>query len=598
MLNSSTGRRRLATFAAACLLSVALPAGAAFAQKQKNKDVAPPPAAEMSIDYVVSIPTVTGVDSSIDDATLTDILSGAFVENADALAGLDATSITVPEIAVTVKSTRADEVKETTITFSNLVLENVTDGVADSVSLGSIGMETGEGTVDFGAMSAANFDIGGVLGIYGLVDRGGQTALETIYTDFTAEGGSIDMTDGSCTIGGTYGAEFKARPLKMPFGEMIALAQELEDDPDTMDPALIGQVMRMYADILTAFETSEVTFDGFSCDITDEQGRPVNFAIASMTLGGMSPGTYPSIVLEGLNIAVEDDGAISLDNFTFKPMDLSGTIAVLEGAPELVDEAWLEANARGLIPAMEGFSLSGMSVDVPDPDNEEARVKADIGNFDLTLGSYVNGIPTLLDTSAANIQVALPENGGDEQMQQLIALGVTDIDAGFRLAANWDETNSTIVLEEASVTGANLATVKLAGTIANATADLFALDTDTALMAAMGVAIQSLKLDVTDAGLSDIVLAAAAAEQGGDPAALRPIFAGLAEGTIIGFMAGAADAAKLGAAVNSFVSGTAKSLNITIDAKSAPGLGLEDFMAAEEDPTTLLGKVNISATAK
>jgi len=61
---------------------------------------------------------------------------------------------------------------------------------------------------------------------------------------------------------------------------------------------------------------------------------------------------------------------------------------------------------------------------------------------------------------------------------------------------------------------------------------------------------------------------------------------------------GAADAAKLGAAVNSFVSGTAKSLNITIDAKSAPGLGLEDFMAAEEDPTTLLGKVNISATAK
>ena len=149
-----------------------------------------------------------------------------------------------------------------------------------------------------------------------------------------------------------------------------------------------------------------------------------------------------------------------------------------------------------------------------------------------------------------------------------------------------------------SLTGAALATVLIAGTIANATEDLFALDMNTSMAASMAVAVKSLDLTVTDAGLSDVILAVVAAEQGADPATLRPVFAGLAQGSIIGMMAGAADAAKLGEAINSFVAGKAKTLMIGLDAKSDPGLGMMDFMQAEDDPTSLIGKVNISAEAK
>ena len=39
-------------------------------------------------------------------------------------------------------------------------------------------------------------------------------------------------------------------------------------------------------------------------------------------------------------------------------------------------------------------------------------------------------------------------------------------------------------------------------------------------------------------------------------------------------------------------------LSIDLVAKEEPGLGLMDFMAAETDPTVLLGKVTINATAK
>ena len=594
-MNVTTGSR-LPAIAAACMLSVALPATGGLAkEKVKTTDAAP---VALEMDYSVSIPTIDAVGSNLDDALLTEILSGKIVENAEALSGLDATSIAVPEITLSITSQSDDDRHDATITFSDLMLEDVVDGQAGSISLTGINLKADDADFSFGAMSASNLDIAGVLGIYGLVDTSGQTELETIYTNLVSEGGTLQSEEVTCSLGGVTGAEFKARPLKTSFVEMMAIGQAMEDQGDDVDPATMGQFLKMYADILTAFETSDVSFEGFDCSGVDEDGRPMTFAVAGMTMGGMSPGIYPSITMEGFNVVVEGDGAFTMDNLVIKPMDLASTIATLEAAPDEVDEAWLEQNARALIPAMEGLSLEGLDIDIPDPDNDGARIQAKIGAFDISLDSYLNGIPTGLDVSASQIQAAIPQDSGDETFEQLLALGITDINAGFRLAATWDAASESIAVEEASVTGVDLATVLLAGTIANATEDLFALDMDASVAAGMAVAVQNLDLTVTDAGLSDIILAVVAAEQGADPATLRPVFAGLAQGSVIGMMAGAADAAKLGEAVNSFVAGNARTLMIGIEAKSEPGLGMMDFMQAEEDPASLLGKINISAEAK
>lgn len=594
MLLTHLSRRRIGAVATACLLSVALPATPVWAQKVKTK-TKPPATVETSVS--VEIPTIEARNSSIDEATLAEILRGDIAGHAEALAELDATSIGVPEIVVSVTSSQDGKRYDTTLTFTDLLFEDVIDGVAAGVSLGGIDMLTDEGTFDFGAMSATSFDIGGMLGVYGLVDRG-STEIETIYRDLVAEGGTLEADEVSCTFGAIAADEFRARPLRTSFADIMAMAQAMEDDPEDIDPALLGQFLRIYADILTAFETSEITFDGLSCEGTDDEDRPLTFSIAGMTMGGMSPGVYPSISMDGFSIVVEGDGSVELDNFTVKPMDLGGIVATLEAAPERVDEAWFETNARALIPAMEGLSFVGLDIDIPDPDSAGTRIQASVGNFDLTLGSYRNGIPTSLDLSAANILADLPADSGDDTIQQLRALGITSVDAGFRVAAAWNEAASTIDVEEVSVTGADLATVLLAGTIANATADLFALENDTAVAAGMAVALKGLDLTVIDAGLSDIVLSVVAAEQNADPATLRPVFAGLAEGTVIAMMAGAADAAQLGGAINSFVSGKAKTLAIGIVAKTDPGLDFADLVAAESDPTVLLDKVDISAEAK
>ena len=227
---NTTTRQRLGILATACLLSVALPAGSAWAQKIKNKGE---PAADTSAtatvsDVSVNIPTIEAVDSNVDEATLRSIFGGNVIDNADALAGLSATSITIPEITLTTTTTIEGEATEAVVTFSDLVLTDITDGTAASVNLAGMSLDAGEsGTADFGTLSASTFNIAGVLGFYGLVDSG-QTELETIYTDFSFEGGTFEAPEVSCTMGPVSVAEFKARPLSHNFMEIMALVESLE----------------------------------------------------------------------------------------------------------------------------------------------------------------------------------------------------------------------------------------------------------------------------------------------------------------------------------------------------------------------------------
>jgi hypothetical protein len=491
------------------------------------------------------------------------------------------------------------EVKSGQLSFTDVVLEDIEDGVAASIALGGVELTSDEDVSgSFGAVSATDFDIGGMLAIYGLVDAEGQTELSTLYSDFNAEGGSIETPDLVCNVGAIETAELKGRPLKFSFADMMAMSQAMEAEGETPSPETIGTALRMYADIFTAFESSPATFGGFDCKGTDEDGKPLDFAMGGMTMDGMSAGTYPAIALHDFRIAMEGDGEMSIANIGFKAMDISGPIAAVEAAPEAIDQAWLDANARSLIPAFTGFSFDGFKMDIPNPDAEGQRIKADIGAFDLSLGDYLNGIPTNLSTTGEAIVVDVPTDSGDPQFQQLVDLGITSVNLGFAVKAAWDETANAINIEDVSVSGADLATVKLAGTIGNATAALFDIDADTSMAAAMGVVINNLKVNVVDAGLSDIVLASVSASQGADAASMRPIYAGLAEGTILGMLAGAAEAQKVGKAVSAFISGDAKDLTIEMTAKDPAGLGLADFMAAEQDPTVLIGKTNITAISK
>jgi hypothetical protein len=376
----------------------------------------------------------------------------------------------------------------------------------------------------------------------------------------------------------------------------MTLAGRLEAQGENPAPEDIAQFVAFYADMLTAFESTETRLEGFDCSGTGEDGTSMEISLGEMVLGEWTEGRYPDLSVSGFTIA-GGDGTMSLDSATFKGFDLSGIVETLETAGTELNEQWFAENYRSVIPPFEGLSFSGFSVDIPDPDAAEERIQFSIGDADLTLADYVNGIPATISSFVSNLVVDIPTNSSDEQVQQLLALGIEQLDVGYEISAAWDEQAGTITVDRLALTGAELGTIALAAVIGNATEALFSTDTNEAMASAMTLTAKSLSIDLENAGLVDLILQGVAQQQGGDAEQLRTQFSGMAQATILALLGGGSDVQQLSQAVGQLVNGAAN-FSLSITANEEAGLSLTELMALQSgNPAALLNSVTLEASA-
>jgi len=326
--------------------------------------------------YELSVPSVEVVDGNINEGAVRGLFTGA-PGALDALATLDAKSVTIPEIKVSYPS-YVDGAGPSVITYRDITLTDVADGVAASAHVGSAdfsGAESVTGT--FGEMSVGRFDLAALLGFYGLAAApAAGTEMKEVYADFKFSGGSLKGGDAfSCEFGTGELGSFSARPLKQNFTEINALivqADAAQKAGTEVAPETVDKLVRFYADMFTAFSSTPMTFNGFTCSGKDDKGNPLTVASGPITVGGFEPAIYPAISLDDFDMTVENDGFLKFGNFTWKKMDFTAAIAAIEAATKL-DEAYFAANWRKLVPALDGMSLADFSIDVPDPEASGKR---------------------------------------------------------------------------------------------------------------------------------------------------------------------------------------------------------------------------------
>ncbi|HEY9010424.1 MAG TPA: hypothetical protein VIN06_05355 [Devosia sp.] len=548
--------------------------------------------------YQLTVPTVEATSTNLTEAQIRRIFTGDFANNATALADFDAGNITIPEITVTYDVPKTDGGKGTekaTIVYKDIQIADVVDGVAGSASVGSAEIKAGSGIdMTFGAMSTGTFDIGGLLAFYGIGTAAPSEEYKTLYGDFAFEGGSMKGPGFSCTIGGAAMAEFRARPLKTDFNEFAKLAASVDQD-ETPPPAVIRQFIDFYVDILTAFESTPMTGDGFDCAGDDGKGNSVKVASGAIEMGGFVPGIYPHFAINDfvLDVQGEDAGSVSLGNFTWKQMDFTQPIAALAAAPAELTEAWLAENWRKLIPAIDGLSLADLTLDVPDPENKQSRIQATVGGFDISLADYVNGLPSRIGLSTDNVRFTVPQ---DEAGQMLHAVGLGELDLSQDIQLHWDRDAKTIVIDTITIDGADLGTIKVSGVIGNATEDLFSADNNVALVASMGLTIKELTLDLDDRGVSGLIIGVAAAGEKQDPAVLRLGFAGLAQAMMVGLIGSTPEAVAASEEIAAFIKSKPQ-VTVTLKATDEAGIPMPLLMAAADNPAALAGQISVSAKA-
>jgi hypothetical protein len=578
---------------AAVLALTCLPVPAALAQTSTVTDIN----IESEGGFALTVPSIETTGASIGETELRAIFSGNFADAANELSDLDAESIRIPEIRLRYDLPAEDgTIRQTEVTYRDLELLDVADGVAGTASVGGAEVDAGDGvTFSFDTMSAKALNIGGALGFYGLGAPAASDEFKPIYTDFVFEGMRIASKDFNCDVGTATVAEFSARPLRGSFQDTVALIQQMEAQEkagDKPSPEAIAGLVAYYVDVLTAFRSAPTEFEGFTCS-GSQDGKAMEIRGGAVTVGGFEPGTYPQIGLDDFRLEVENDGWMAFSNFTWKAMDFNAALTAVTDAGAALDEAWFTANWRQLVPAIEGFSLAGFDMDIPDPDSAGQRIQASIGAFDINLAEYVNGIPSLLGLTATGIKVALPPDAGGGE---LAALGLGDVELDYELAMHWDQPNGTILVDRFDLSSAGMGSVHLSGTIGNAVADLFSEDIGKAAAAAEALTFKDLRLEIVDEGILSLAIALAAREENQEPAAFRAVLSGLAQAMPLALLGANPETVGVGTALRGFVDGQ-PNLLLTVTAKDPAGIGLAEFEAFEKDPTAIAGKVSIAAEA-
>lgn len=548
-----------------------------------------------NVSLSVEIPSVSAVDSSMSESQIKEVFTSSFFGQAENLARLTATSITIPEITIKIGANDGSENFESTAIYRDLVLTNVKDGYAEKVTVASSESVSADGTTTYGAMTEDGFDIRRTLELAGIVKGDPTAPMKPIYNSFSMAGGTHVGPMYNCSIGEIGGEKFEARPVKVQLADVIKAVQD-NMSADEPPPEVIGIMVDYVGDLLRAINGGASTVGAIDCEVPGDM--PVKVSIGGISTGGFKPGVYPDFKISGISVDAGALGTGGLGEMALKAIDLNPPLEALDSAKGQLDEAWFEANWRQLIPSFEGFSFSGFAVDAINPDAPESRVQAKVGSFDLSLANYVLGIPTDVSASATGIEIPLPQNTTDPQISTLLAAGLTGVNMGFDVAAAWDEASSSIALEKLAFAAVDLGSMSISADIGNATVDLFAIDPNVALNSAMGTMVKKVVINVTDDGLGEIVWPLAAAEQGQtDIEAFRTQMAGFAEGVALQLL-GSTDAARqLGVSLGDFVTGRKGAVTITITSKDPNGIPLAYFMAAQEDPSILTGQIDVTGSA-
>jgi hypothetical protein len=582
------------------------PKGDSSSPDVASPDVSPAPDAPQ-LTVKVTVPALTAVGSSVDEATLRDIFSGKVVENADAIASLTATNITIPEIDVAMNfaggvamgdSSMAAKVGKLALTLRDITFDDVANGIARSVSIGSVESRSDAGGVaHVDKMAAEQVNLGLMLQLYGLIKGDPSSPLSLAYSDLTMAGATVNSPEGRCTFGKISAARVEARPLKASFGEISALAAEVNAENGTPSRQAIGRLVDAYADLLSAFRTSPVEFGGFDCDGVGDDAKPFKFSVGGMTVGAFGGAHYPDFIVRDVAVGAGDKGTFSLGEFHLKGFDLSSVLAAARALAVGEGDTPTEKEFRGLIPPFVGFGLSDVAIDVPDEEDPGQRIKAKLADFDLDLGNYVNGIPSQFASHASHVVVALPSRSSNSGMQTLISAGLRDIDVSYDLAAYWDAPSKEIRLTRFSIDGLNLGRIEASAVVGQVDDSIFSMDADGLAEGLLDPTVKRVSVHVLDAGLGDLLAKAAAGGSGKGVAEIRRSSAALVQATLLFFLGGAANSADVSAAVGKFTNG-ARSLSISALANDPAGVAFHVLEALTSNPADIGNQITIDAVAR
>jgi hypothetical protein len=521
----------------------------------------------LGVDYITyRIPRVDVTASSLSQAQLLALLDKNATEPlAKRLAQFSASAISAPQMFIE-QTVGGDK--------STIVYNKPVDGT-------------------FGPMSVKDFDLVLTMRLY--TDKAGpnDTVPRVIYSSFSAEKMAITGDKGvKVGIDRISGGGFKARPGQTPWLDLMKTLAEKGDFEKLPNPEK-ARVGNMFLDMFDSFEFGQIELTGLSIEDAST-GKPFGVRIKRIAVSG---GDASEVRMEGLDFSAPDGkfsfGLSSWSGYSFKP-----TVA---GLRELLARPDLDKlddfDFRKLIPVIGTSRSADLVFDIPNEKKPGERIQLAVKGSEFTADKPLNGIPTNVRYAVDSLAMTIPPGSQEEGLKDLLEMGYKSLNVSLAIESAWNEAANEIAIKEVSFNGVDMGSVAIRAILGNVTKDVFSSDLAMAQVALMGATAKSLSINVENRGGFERGIAHAAKQQGRTADDLRKELGAAATMVIPAVLGDSSGAKAIASAVAKFVTkpGT---LAISATAKDKSGLGLADFMATGGDPTAILSKLDVTATAQ
>ncbi len=519
------------------------------------------------------------------------------------------------------------------------------DVVARDVTAGRIGiLEAGGATLTvegpgpdaagaYGRLSARELDLPGLARL--LTEPGGPDAAPIrVYAGVTAEDIALTGPDGAAfRIARIDARDLTGRPTTIPWGETV---RALAEGAGRKDAPERSRMAGLAADLIDGLgigglEISGLTLAAPGGPAAGPGAKPVLASLARLTYGpegeakpgaGTTAAGQPGLgEMRAEGLAVEAPaGRVALKGLTLSGLSLK---PVLEGLRRAAAGPLDPAEMRRYAPALARIAVESLDVDLPaqgspaqgspvqgsptpgspaqGPGADPLRQASGPLRFALRGGSLAmsevrDGVPTASRLTIDGLTGAVPPDTTAPLLSDLAGLGYTGLDLSGTVDARWDEAARELTFKDVTLTGKDMGTARITGTIGGIGKEVFDPEPMVSSLALLGASAKSLALTLENGGLFQRFVDQQAKAQSLKPEELQREYGTAAMLGIPAVLGGSPSAKALGQAVSRFVVKPGR-LSVSAAAKDPAGLGLIDFSTAPS-PGKIFDRLTVTATAE
>ena len=511
----------------------------------------------------------------------------------ETLATLSASRITIPRFIL---SQDMGDLTQEAI-YEDIRIENMREGRIGRFTAAGGSFSAREGDEDvagrFGAIETVGFDLPLILRYYTEAAGDGDNPFQTAYESFSIRDLVLsDDENTQFTIDEIAGGAVSVRLLEEPLIETIAVINAMEDAEDPT-PEEATRLLNFLADMFDSFRFEEMSMNGMRI-VGESDGEAVEMHIARIAFLGDPEGGFAAFIMDDMRIATEGTeisiASIDSEGFSIAPM-LDGLRALAEDP----DADLSPDQIQRMLPVIGTVTLNNLKAMVT-PQPGATPVEGGIGRLSFTADTPYEGIPTNLRLSIDNLAFDLPDGTGEEFIEMARGFGYERLNLSAGFAARWNQAGQEIILSDLSVSGVDIGSVSLRGTIGGVGAQAFSGDEAARIMALMGATVKNLHLMLEDRGIAEILLTLQAAEMGVSPDQARQQLGMMSQMMLPAILGGGPQAQGLAEAVSRFLENPGE-LEIAVEAIDPAGIPLME-LGTMSTPAALMQRIEIDARAR